>query len=144
MKLLIHSDGYVSFIPSGVTANAREGETLRDATEDELALIAQGGLLRVVDGDLTEVPLPPPDEVAAWRLHAIAALTPHGDITLADAIDGLINSLTEPDRTVIHASWHRGTVVRRDSPTVLSLAAELALEPADLDNLFRQAAAIQV
>jgi hypothetical protein len=88
----------------------------------------------------TTVPL----EVAAWRLHAIAALTPHGDITLATAIDAAIGALTEPSRTVADASWHRGTVVRRDSPTVLSLASGLGLEPADLDNLFRQAAAIQV
>jgi len=86
-----------------------------------------------------------PSEVPAWRLHAVASRTPYGDgVTLAEAIEGLITSLPEPTRTDVHASWHRGTVIRRHSPTVLSLAAELALDAADLDSLFRQAAAIAV
>jgi len=86
-----------------------------------------------------------PIEVPAWRLHAVASRTPYGDgVTLAEAIEGLITSLPEPSRTDVHASWHRGTVVRRHSPTVLSLAAELALDATELDSLFRQAAAIVV
>jgi hypothetical protein len=86
-----------------------------------------------------------PKEVAAWRLHAVASRTPYGDdLTLAEAIDGLISSLPEPSRTDVHASWHRGTVVRRHSPTVMSLAAELAMDAGELDSLFRQAAAIVV
>jgi hypothetical protein len=86
-----------------------------------------------------------PSEVPAWRLHAVAARTPYGeDLTLAEAIDGLISSLPEPSRTYVHASWHRGTVIVRNSPTVLGLAAELALDASELDSLFRQAAAIAV
>jgi len=85
-----------------------------------------------------------PSEVPAWRLHAVASRTPHGNATLAEAIDAAIASLPEPVRTNVHASWHRGTVVRRDSPTVQQLATGLGIAPAALDSLFRQAATIAV
>jgi hypothetical protein len=145
MKLLIDdTTGEVALVPPGVQLEPLDGQTLRGTTESELDLIAQGGFLRIVAGELVAELPPVPIEVPAWRLHAIAGRTPHLGGTLAEAIDAAIAALPEPARTDVHASWHRGTVVRRDSPTVQQLAAALGLNASGLDYLFREAAAIAV
>lgn len=83
--------------------------------------------------------LPVPSEVPAWRLHAVAEIA-----GLSAGIDAVLAQLPEPSRTVAVAAWHKGTVIQRYAPTTLALAAALGLPNAQVDDLFRQAAAIQV
>jgi hypothetical protein len=138
MKLLIHTSGEVRLSPADSTPSLLPGETVRDATTEEIALISQGGLLKVVGGVLTEVPIPPPAEVPLWRLKAIAAQVEHGDGTLLEAIDAAVAST--PARFV----WHNGNTIARESPTLAALAAGLGLTSAQVDEFFRQAAAIPI
>jgi hypothetical protein len=138
MKLLINESGDVRLSPADSTPSLQPGETVRDATAEELELIEEGGLLKIVDGVLTEVPIPPPAEVPLWRLKAIAAQVEHGDGTLLDAIDAAVAST--PARFV----WHNGNTIDRNSPTLATLAAGLGLTSAQVDEFFRQAAALPI
>ena len=138
MKLLIHTSGEVRLSPADSTPSLLPGETVRDATTEEIAMISQGGLLKVVGGVLTEVPIPPPAEVPLWRLKTIAAQVEHGDGTLLEAIDAAVAST--PARFV----WHNGNTIDRNSPTLATLAAGLGLTSAQVDEFFRQAAALPI
>ena len=138
MKLLINESGDVRLSPADSTPSLQSGETVRDATAEEIELISQGGLLKVVGGVLTEVPIPPPAEVPLWRLKAIAAQVEHGDGTLLDAID------TAVEDTLARFVWQGGNTIARESPTLAALAAGLGLTSAQVDEFFRQAAAIPI
>ena len=138
MKLLIHSSGDVRLSPADSTPSLQPGETVRDATAEELELIQQGGLLKVIDGVLTEVPIPPPAEVPLWRLKAIASAVEHGDGTLLDAVDAAVEGT--PARFV----WQNGNTIDRNSPTLATLATGLGLTSEQVDEFFRQAAALPI
>lgn len=84
-------------------------------------------------------PAPVPDEVPAWRIKAIAKLA-----GLEHAIAAALASLSEPARTVASAAWLEGNVIRRDSATVNQLAAALGITSAQMDQMFRDAAALKV
>ncbi len=93
------------------------------------------------DVDLHYWPIPPivPEEVYAWRLRLstqIAGLKP--------SIDGLLDQLTEPEKTVAKEAWNAGVTIRRDSPLVGQLAAALGLSSEQVDELFVQANAIEI
>jgi hypothetical protein len=144
MKLLIAPTGDVTLVPAGVSITAGPEETLRDATVEEIALIEQGGYLRIVDGVLTEVPVPPPDEVPLWRLKQVAEGVPYGDGdgdgngNLLQAIDAAVAST--PAKWV----WANGNTIARNSALLDQLAEGLNLTSEQVDEFFRQAAAITV
>lgn len=138
MKLLITPTGAVTLVPEDVSIAAGPEEVLRDATAEELALIEQGGYLRIVDGVLTAVPVPPPDEVPLWRLKQVAEAVPHDGGTLLEAIDAAVEDT--PAKWV----WTSGTVISRNSDLLDLLADGLGLTGEQVDEFFRQAAAITV
>lgn len=138
MKLLITPTGAVTLVPAGVSITALPEDTLRDATAEEVALIEQGGYLRIVDGVLTPVPVPPPDEVPLWRLKQVADGVSYGDGTLLEAIDAAVADT--PAKWV----WANGNTISRSSALLTSLAEGLGLTSGQVDEFFRQAAAITV
>lgn len=85
-----------------------------------------------------------PKALPAWRVKAVTKLTPYQGITLYNAITAVLNSLSDPMKTVASTSWYEGNVVERNSTTVLSLASALGLTSEQLDALFIQAASFDV
>lgn len=83
--------------------------------------------------------VPVPEELPAWRIKVVAKLA-----GLDGAIASALATLPEPARTVASAAWFDGNVIRRDSATVNQLAAALGLSAAQMDEFFRQAAALDV
>ncbi len=80
-----------------------------------------------------------PEEVAAWRLRAVTTLA-----GMSQGIESFLNSLPEPDKTVANEAWYSGTTVRRQSATVGAFQQVLELTSEQLDNLFIQAANIEI
>lgn len=56
------------------------------------------------------------------------------------AVDAVIDSLPEPDRTAARIEWEYSGSVRRHQPFVLQLAPAIGLDSAGLDALFIDAA----
>lgn len=84
-------------------------------------------------------PVPVPSEVPAWRLHAVAEIA-----GLSGAIGTALSSLSGPAKIVASAAWYQGNTIERNSATVVALGAALGLTPTQLDELFIQAASLQV
>lgn len=92
-------------------------------------------------------PEPDPEwyEVPAWRIRAIADVTPHGGGTLIDSVNAAIAGITDPlEKAVAQEVFFGGNTLRRDSVLLTTLAAGIGLTDAELDSLFQQAAAIEV
>jgi hypothetical protein len=136
MKILIRQNGFAILVPGPQEPIPKEGEILREVTEAEQEVIAERKPLMVVDGVLTTRTPSPPPEVPLWRIKAIAAATPHGDGTLLEAIDALVEG------TPVSFIWHNGTVLSRKSKTLEALAAELELTAEQLDDMFYRASQI--
>ena len=83
--------------------------------------------------------VPVPSEVPAWRLHAVAEIA-----GLSGAIGTALSSLTGPAKIVAGAAWYQGNTIERHSATVVALGAALGLTSQALDELFIQAASLQV
>lgn len=81
--------------------------------------------------------VPPEDPVpaAVSRFQARAALHQAGLLEAAEA------AVATSDM-IVRLAWQDAQEFRRDSPTVAALADALGLTPAQLDELFRQAAGI--
>lgn len=79
--------------------------------------------------------LPVPQEVALWQ--ARAALAAAG---LLDAATAAVQSAGG----AIAAAWEYGNVIRRDAPSIAALGAALNLSSDQIDDLFRNAAAVSV
>lgn len=77
--------------------------------------------------------IPVPDAVS--RFQARAALHQAGLLEAAEA------AVATSDM-IVRLAWQDAQEFRRDSPTVATLADALGLTPAQLDELFRQAAGI--
>lgn len=96
-----------------------------------------------VEEQVTEGEAPPvalvPDTIANWRAKAVLALA-----GLLPAVEAALNDLPEPAHTVAMAAWNGNADFVRDGPTVLALADTLSLTPAQIDDLFIQAAALEV
>jgi hypothetical protein len=84
-------------------------------------------------------PAPVPGEIANWRAKAVLGLA-----GLLPAVEVALNAVPEPNRTVALAAWNGGADLARNGPTVLALAATLGLTDAQVDDLFRQASALEV
>ena len=92
-------------------------------------------------------PEPDPDwyEVPAWRVRAIADVTPHDGGLLIDAITVTINAIADPlEKAVAKEVFFGGNTLRRDRVLLTTMAVDLSLSDTQLDDLFQQAAAIVV
>lgn len=84
-------------------------------------------------------------EVPAWRVRAIADVTPHADGLLIDYVATTIDSIADPlEKAVAKEVFFGGNTLRRDSTLLITLATSLGLSDQDLDSLFQQAYAIEV
>ncbi len=84
-------------------------------------------------------------EVPAWRIRAIAKVTPFGESVLMDAVDAAITAIADPvEKAVAQEVFYHGNTLRRDSTLLTSMATGLGLDDATLDSLFEQAFAIEV
>jgi hypothetical protein len=123
-------------------AKTEEGWTIREVEE----IPAGPGLLKWDDqqGELIRVPVPQPvpQEIPLWRLAAVCDLTPYATTTLGHAIQAQILTLDEPLKSVAKRAWDRGNTVSRESATMAMIASMLGLTDEQLDDLFRQAAAL--
>lgn len=84
-------------------------------------------------------------EIPAWRIRAVAKVTPFGDGMLMDAVDVAIAAIVDPvEKAVAEEVFYRGNTLRRDSALLTTMATGLGLTDAALDGLFSQAYAIEV
>jgi hypothetical protein len=92
-------------------------------------------------------PAPDPEwyEQPAWRIRAIADVTPHGGGMLIDSCTAAIDAIVDPtEKAIAKEVFFGGNTLRRDSALLTSMAAGLGLTDAELDTLFQQAEAIVV
>ena len=92
-------------------------------------------------------PEPDPEwyEVPAWRVRAIADVTPHGGGLLIDSISAAIDAIVDPlEKAVSKEVFFGGNTLRRDSVLLTTMASGLGLTDTELDDLFQQAFAIDV
>jgi len=84
---------------------------------------------------------PEPTEITikAWQAKAILAM--QGLLELAEKT---IDSLPEPQRTIVMSAWTNNADFPRSSQTILALAAELKLTDATLDAMFAAGAELAV
>ena len=96
----------------------------------------------------TESPAEPDPEwyeQPAWRIRAIADVTPYGDGLLIDACAAAIDAIVDAaEKAIAEEVFFFGNTLRRDSALLTSLATGLGLTDAELDSLFQQADAIVV
>ena len=84
-------------------------------------------------------------EQPAWRIRAIADVTPYGEGLLIDACAAAIDAIVDPaEKAIAKEVFFGGNTLRRDSALLTSLASGLGLTDAELDSLFQQADAIVV
>jgi len=84
-------------------------------------------------------------ELPAWRIRAVAKLTPFGDGTLMDGVDAAIAGITDPqEKAIAEEVFYHGNTLRRDSTLLVTMAAGLGVSDEDLDTLFETAFAIEV
>lgn len=94
-----------------------------------------------------EVTAPEPEwyEIPAWRIRAIADVTPHGGGLLIDSVSAAIDAIVDPlEKSVAKEVFFGGNTLRRDSTLLVTMAAGLGLSDAELDDLFQQAFSIEV
>lgn len=86
-------------------------------------------------------PVPVPASVPAWRIRAVAKVTPAGAGSLHEAIVAAIGALEDPlQQAVAEEIYLGGNVLERGSELLALLAGGLGLEDAEVDALFIQAA----
>lgn len=97
----------------------------------------------VLQANLDRAPLPLPQrvprEIAAWRAKAILEIT-----GLLPQVEALIATVPDAAAVIVRRAWTDQSPLERHGQTVLTLAAALDLNDAQLDALFIQAAALQV
>tara|TARA_R110000796_G_scaffold17999_2_gene54824 strand:+ start:310 stop:843 length:534 start_codon:yes stop_codon:yes gene_type:complete len=82
----------------------------------------------------------------AWRIRAIAKVTPYGGGMLMDGINTIVESLSSDpvQKAVAEEVFYGGNTLERDSALLVGMAAGLGLDDVELDNIFQQAASIEV
>ena len=82
----------------------------------------------------------------AWRIRAITKVTPYGSGTLMDSINTIVESLSSDpvQKAVAEEAFYGGNTLERDSALLVGMAAGLGLDDVELDNIFQQAASIEV
>jgi len=59
-------------------------------------------------------------------------------------VEAALYAMPEPARTVALHAWNGGAALARNGPTVLALVPVLGLTDAQVDDMFRQADALEV
>ena len=81
----------------------------------------------------------------AWRVRAVAKATPLGAGTVLDAVTVAIAGITDPlQQIVAEEVFFGGNILERDSTLLVGMATGLGLTDEQLDDLFKQAHAIEV
>lgn len=80
-----------------------------------------------------------PASIANWRAKAIIAIA-----GLTEAVENAIQLMPEPQKTITLSAWYGGAELARYGSTVQSLAEHLSLTSDQLDEMFRQAAELQI
>lgn len=88
---------------------------------------------------LPPMPARVPREIPNWRAKAVLATM--GKLA---AVEAVIASLPDPDRTIVSLAWGGDAKLARRGKTVLGLAAALGLSSDEVDALFIAAEAIEV
>lgn len=80
-------------------------------------------------------------ELPAWRVRAIAKMTPIGNSNLHQTILSIIDAIPDVQiKTVANEAYLGGNTIARQSPLVLQVAQQLGLTSGDIDQIFIQAA----
>jgi len=72
-----------------------------------------------------------PDTIQSWQFHS--ALEIYG---MSDLLEGAINSLTEPTKTVVENKLKYATTYSMSEPTVIALASILQIPQDKLDEMW--------
>jgi hypothetical protein len=120
---------------------------LADSPEDHAARVAEilspdpASILQALcDGSaLPEPPPRVPSELPNWRLKAV--LSSRG---LLSAVNVAFDALPEAKRDIALLAWHGDAKCARRSQSVLFIAGTLGLDGAALDQLFRDAEALEI
>lgn len=75
-----------------------------------------------------------PQEVPLWAFRSILTI-----MGIAPQVDVLINSLSEPQKTVAQVQWQYGNYIERNHPLINSLGINLGLTKDQIDNVFIEA-----
>ncbi len=78
-----------------------------------------------------------PQEVPLWAFRAV--LTIQG---IAPQVEGLINALPEPQKTVANVQWVYGNYIVRSHPLIQACGSQLGMTEAQIDEVFRAAATL--
>ena len=102
------------------------------------------GLTAVAEADLppgTEwVPAPPPsvpESVELWQFHAAI-----GAAGLTATIKTALDSLPEPQQSIVKAQFERRPSIHRYNPLIVQFGAQLGLTSEQIDGIFITAAAM--
>lgn len=90
---------------------------------------------------LPEPPAPVPQVVSRFQGREAMWQTPHGDTSLFEAAEAVINDPATP--AMYRRAWAGLQEFRRDSEMLIAIAATLGLTAQDLDNLFIFAASLK-
>ncbi|PND31886.1 hypothetical protein C1I89_22170 [Achromobacter pulmonis] len=91
-------------------------------------------------GGPPEPPAPVPEAVSRFQGREAMWQTPHGDMSLFEAAEAVINDPATP--AMYRRAWADLQGFRRDSEMLIAIAATLGLTAQDLDSLFILAAGI--
>lgn len=97
--------------------------------------------LVAVPGGPPEPPAPVPQVVSRFQGREAMWQTPHGDTSLFEAAEAVINDPATP--AMYRRAWADLQEFRRDSEMLIAIAATLGLTAQDLDNLFIVAASLK-
>lgn len=124
--------------PSGVTEISTGRLISRgDAGwSDYLSWLASGGVPVVpAPPEVVDPPAPVPQSVSRFRARAVMQMA--GILEAADAVVAEMHPLTR-------IAWTDAAYFRRDSPILISVAQQLGLSNAQVDDFFRQADALEL
>lgn len=93
------------------------------------------GVAQIIPADPIAAEVPESVDMAQARLALLMA-------GLLDAVNAAIAALPSPEREAAEIEWEFRSTVRRDSPLVQSLLPVLGMSDEQVDELFRQAAAL--
>lgn len=73
-------------------------------------------------------------ETPLWRIRVILRI-----MNLEENIEASLDLLEEPQKTAAKYIWEYGTVIERNSPTILFIQLSLGLKDLEVDNIFIEA-----
>lgn len=107
----------------------------------DITLIPEGLEYETIEFEIKEIiqTIEVPQEVPLWRVRAILKL-----IGQEENIQNALSHLPEPTKTGAEYIWNYGTVIERNSQTVLFIQSMLQMTEEQVDDIFIQANNIQI